>query len=124
MLGRNCVLDAVEGVTPDKRCINICKIWNARHPIQQSACEKFHALFASPSSLYNAKIVYQWNIRLPNGSSMIRTKVDPTSAIDVTWTDTSATDGGRWVTDFRLPLEGTTLQALASDVRVRRQFNF
>lgn len=74
-------------------------------------------------SLYNAKILYQWKVQLQNGAS-IRTKVDPTTAIDVTWTDTSAADGGRWVTDFRLPLEGTTLQALASDVRVRRQFNF
>lgn len=74
-------------------------------------------------SLYNAKILYLWKVQLHNGAS-IRTKVDPTTAIDVTWTDTSAADGGRWVTDFRLPLEGTTLQALASDVRVRRQFNF
>lgn len=74
-------------------------------------------------SLYNAKILYQWNVQLGQGAS-IRTKVDPTTAIDVTWTDTSAADGGRWVTDFRLPLEGTTLQALASDIRVRRQFNF
>ena len=71
-------------------------------------------------SLYNARIVYQWNIRLDSGS--IRTQVDPTSAVHVTWTDKSMT--GNWVTDFRLPLAGTTLSALAADVRVRRQFSF
>lgn len=75
-------------------------------------------------SLYNAKVIYQWNVSLNNIGSSLRTRVDPTSAIDVTWTDTSAADGGRWVTDFRLPLEGTSIRALASDVRVRRQFNF
>lgn len=88
----------------------------------------FHAIdernTISPEiSLYNAKIQYSWNVQLRNGAS-IRTKVDPTTAIEVQWTDTSAADGGRWVTDFRLPLEGTTIQALASDVKVRRQFNF
>jgi len=76
-------------------------------------------------SLYNAKIIYKWKVNLnAAGTSSIQTRVDPLSAIDVTWTDTSAADGGRWVTDFRLPLAGTTIQALASDVRVRRQFNF
>lgn len=74
-------------------------------------------------ALYNAKIRYSWQVALPNGAN-IKARVDPTSAIEVQWTDTSAADGGRWVTDFRIPLEGTTLQALASDVKVRRQFNF
>lgn len=88
----------------------------------------FHAIdernTISPEiSLYNAKIQYSWNVQLPNGANL-RTRVDPTSAIEVQWSDTSAADGGRWVTDFRLPLEGTTIQALATDVRVRRQFNF
>ena len=77
-------------------------------------------VIAPEISLYNAKIIYQWNIALQSGS--IRTKVDPTSAIHVTWTDKSMT--GKWVTDFRLPLAGTTLSALAADVRVRRQFAF
>jgi hypothetical protein len=45
------------------------------------------------------------------------------SAIYVTWTDTSAS-GGSWVTDLKLPLEATTLKALAADIRVRRQFSF
>mmetsp|Transcript_19435 Transcript_19435/g.27472 ORF Transcript_19435/g.27472 Transcript_19435/m.27472 type:complete len:316 (-) Transcript_19435:152-1099(-) len=71
-------------------------------------------------SLHTAKILYQWNIALDSGS--IKTKVDPTSAIHVTWTDRSM--NGKWVTDFRLPLSGTTLSALAADVRVRRQFAF
>jgi hypothetical protein len=71
-------------------------------------------------SLYNAKILYRWDIALDSGS--IRTKVDPTSAIHVTWTDKSMT--GKWVTDFRLPLEGASVSTLAADLRVRRQFNF
>jgi hypothetical protein len=71
-------------------------------------------------SLYDARILYQWNIALDSGS--IRTKVDPTSDVCVTWTDRSM--NGKWVTDVRLPLTGTTLSALAADVKVRRQFNF
>jgi hypothetical protein len=71
-------------------------------------------------SLYNARILYQWNIALDSGS--IRTKVDPTSAIHVTWTDKSLT--GKWVTDVRVPLAGTTVSALSADVKVRRQFSF
>ena len=80
----------------------------------------FRHVIAPEISLYNAKIVYQWNIALDSGS--IRTKVDPTSAVHVTWTDNSMT--GKWVTDFRIPLVGTTPSALAADVRVRRQFTF
>jgi hypothetical protein len=80
----------------------------------------FSNVIAPEISLYNAKIVYNWNIALDSGS--IRTKVDPTSAVHVTWTDKSLT--GKWVTDFHLPLAGTTVSALAADVRVRRQFSF
>ncbi|KAG7344569.1 hypothetical protein IV203_022577 [Nitzschia inconspicua] len=71
-------------------------------------------------SLFNARILYQWNIALDSGS--IRTKVDPTSAVQVTWTDNSLT--GKWITDVRVPLAGTTLSSLSADVRVRRQFSF
>ena len=43
------------------------------------------------------KLSYQWNVLLGrSGTSSIRTKVDPNSAIDVTWTDQSET-GGTWV---------------------------
>ena len=85
-------------------------------------------VIAPEISLYNAKIVYQWNVALNSGS--IRTKVDPTDSVYVTWTDHSASGGGgsvgggKWVTDFRLPLVGTSIRALAADVRVRRQFSF
>lgn len=71
-------------------------------------------------SLHTAKILYQWNMLLDSGS--LKTKVDPTSAIQVTWTDRSM--NGKWVTDFSLPLKGTSVSALAADVRVRRQFTF
>jgi hypothetical protein len=71
-------------------------------------------------SLNTAKILYHWNIRLESGA--IRTKVDPTEAIHVSWTD--QTRYGRWVTDFSFPLKGTTLSILAAQIRIRRQFNF
>lgn len=75
-------------------------------------------------NLYNARIVYIWNILLGRtGSSSLRTKVDPTSAIELTWTDLSE-GGGSWVTDIRLPLEATTIHRLAADIRVKRQFRF
>lgn len=78
-------------------------------------------VIAPEISLYNARIVYQWNVALNSGS--IRTKVDPTDSVHVTWTDHS-TSGGKWVTDMRLPLVGTSISALAADIRVRRQFSF
>ena len=75
-------------------------------------------------SIYNARITYQWDYKLStDGQSFVRTKVDPLEAIYVTWTDESA-QGGSWVTDIRLPLEGLTVQALAADVRIKRQFQF
>lgn len=70
-------------------------------------------------SLHTAKIMYNWSIALDSGS--IRTRVDPTSAIQVTWMDRSM--NGKWVTDFKLPLEGRP-GPLAADIRVRRQFIF
>ena len=80
-----------------------------------------HRHVISPEiSLYNARIVYQWNIELNSGS--IRTKVDPTDAVYVTWTDKSMT--GKWVTDVKFPLSGTFPAALAANIRVRRQFMF
>ena len=76
-------------------------------------------------SLWDAKILYNWNLALTGGSS-IKTRVDPTEAIQVSWTD--ETRNGKWVTDFRLPLvsgaNGNGSGALASDIRVRRQFVF
>ena len=57
-------------------------------------------------------------------SGSIKTSVDPTSAIQVTWTDRSM--NGKWVTDFRLPLSNSVNDGrpLATDIRVRRQFMF
>jgi hypothetical protein len=71
-------------------------------------------------SLNSAKIVYNWNVAMESGS--IRTMVDPTEAIHISWTDRSM--NGRWVTDFILPLKGTSLKDLAANIRVRRQFTF
>lgn len=70
-------------------------------------------------SLWDAKILYNWNVVLDSGSIM--TRVDPTEAVQITWVD--ETRSGKWVTDFRLPLVsgGGTL---ASHIRVRRQFAF
>ena len=74
-------------------------------------------------SLYDAKILYNWSVALDTGGA-IKTRVDPTSAIQVTWTDeSSSNNGGKWVTDFKLPLVGNP-GPLAGDIRVRRQFVF
>ena len=117
----SCVLEGTTGGSSRTKAILKLNYNNPTLAVVHALDER--NIISPEISLYNAKILYQWKVQLHNGAS-IRTKVDPTTAIDVTWTDTSAADGGRWVTDFRLPLEGTTLQALASDVRVRRQFNF
>ncbi|CAB9513266.1 expressed unknown protein [Seminavis robusta] len=114
----SCVL---EGVTGRSKAILKLNYQNPTLAVVHAIDER--NTISPEISLYNARILYQWQVQLGPGSSL-RTRVDPTSAIDVTWTDTSATDGGRWVTDLRLPLEGTTIRALASDLRVRRQFNF
>jgi len=96
---------------------------------------KSHTI-APEISLYNARIIYQWNIRLDNGN--IQTQVDPTDSIKVTWTDSSPTDvlrlgagggnggigGGKWVTRLRIPLSGTSRSALQTDIQVQRQFTF
>lgn len=87
-------------------------------------------------SLHTAKIMYHWDVSISSGGH-IRTRVDPTSAIQVTWTDQSM-EGGKWVTDFKLPLDGgmgdlgaggsgnagVRTGIFAADIRVRRQFHF
>jgi len=73
-------------------------------------------------SLHTAKITYKWNVKLDSGS--IETRVDPNingKGIEVTWIDKTA--NGEWVTDFKLPLEGSP-GPFAADIRVRRQFIF
>jgi hypothetical protein len=117
----SCVLEGVTGGSGRSKAILKLNYQNPTLAVVHAIDER--NTISPEISLYNAKILYQWQVQL-SPESTLRTRVDPTAAIDVTWTDTSATDGGRWVTDFRLPLEGTTIQALASDVRVRRQFNF
>jgi hypothetical protein len=118
----SCVIEGVTGGSGRTKAILNLNYNNPTLAVVHALDER--NTIAPEISLYSAKIIYQWNINLSHAGSSIKTRVDPTSAIDVTWTDTSAADGGRWVTDFRLPLEGTTIQALASDVKVRRQFNF
>ena len=70
-------------------------------------------------SLYDAKIIYNWSVALDSGA--IKTRVDPSSAIQITWTDQGS--NGKWVTDFKLPLVPNP-GPLAGDIRVRRQFEF
>mmetsp|Transcript_18949 Transcript_18949/g.27735 ORF Transcript_18949/g.27735 Transcript_18949/m.27735 type:complete len:229 (-) Transcript_18949:195-881(-) len=76
-------------------------------------------VIAPEISLSTAKIMYNWDMTLDSGT--IRTRVDPTSAIHVQWSDPTA--NGKWVTDFKLPLVGTH-GSLAADIQVRRQFVF
>ncbi|GAX09723.1 hypothetical protein FisN_19Lh193 [Fistulifera solaris] len=72
--------------------------------------------------LKDARVLYQWSVKWNNGA-MLHTKVDPSHSIDINWTDQS-TGGGKWITDIRLPLEGTSIRGLAAEVKVRRQFIF
>lgn len=72
--------------------------------------------------LKDAKILYQWSVKWNNGATL-HTRVDPTHSIDINWTDQS-TSGGKWITDIRLPLEGTSIRGLSAEVKVRRQFAF
>lgn len=114
----SCVLEGTTGSQRTKAVINL--------EYQNPTLTVVHALddrhvIAPEISLYNARIIYQWNVALNSGS--IRTKVDPTDSVHVTWTDHS-TSGGKWVTDMRLPLVGASISALAADIRVRRQFSF
>eukprot|EP00536_Pseudo-nitzschia_multiseries_P011489 jgi/Psemu1/297872/fgenesh1_pm.394_\ len=113
----SCLLEATTGSQRTKAVLQL----NYDNP----TLTVIHALnerntIAPEISLYNAKILYQWNLALDSGT--IRTRVDPTSDVTLTWIDRSM--NGKWVTDVRMPLSGTTLSALAADVRVRRQFNF
>ena len=72
--------------------------------------------------LKDARVLYQWSVKWNNGATL-HTKVDPTHSIDINWTDQS-TAGGKWITDIRLPLEGTSIRGLSAEVKVRRQFVF
>lgn len=51
----------------------------------------------------------------------VRTHVDPTSAIRVTWTD--KTRNGNWITDFKLPLAASP-GPMSADIKIKRQFVF
>lgn len=83
-------------------------------------------------SLTTAQIQYDWRVSLPAGGCL-RARVDPTSAIHVSWIDAAAASNGNWVTEFKLPLEGTSgggggtgdnKGPLVGDIRVRRSFVF
>lgn len=113
----SCLIEATTGSQRTKTVLNL-EYNNPTLSIVHALDERH--VIVPEISLYNAKIVYRWDIRLDSGN--IQTRVDPTQAVHVTWTD--KTDTGRWVTDFKLPLAGTTLSSLAADVRVRRQFTF
>jgi len=78
--------------------------------------------------------VYNWNLRLGRAGGSLTTRVDPSSAISMQWFDRSA-DGGRWITDVRLPLKedlhggmsgqnGGVRKLFGADVKVQRQFSF
>lgn len=84
-------------------------------------------------NLYNARIVYQWDSVLRSSTldggtcSLLQTKVDPAESISIKWTDQSI-NGGRWITDIRVPLESIGQQGRHQgelvEIRVRRQFQF
>jgi len=111
----------IEGMTSSGRTKALLNFQRNRSP----TLTVVHALddknIISPEiSLYDAKIVYNWDVIMQSGS--IRTTVDPTEAIDIQWTDQSM--DGKWVTDINLPLKGTSLKALTPNLKLRRQFSF
>lgn len=113
----SCLLEATTGTQRTKVDLNL--------EYDNPTLTVIHALnerntIAPEISLYDATILYKWNLKLESGS--IATRVNPTSDVKVTWTDRSI--NGKWVTDVRVPLAGTTLSALAADVKVRRTFHF
>jgi len=93
-------------------------------------------------SLLDAKIRYNWSVRLNERGGSIKMRVDPIEAVQVTWVDEVGDGSGKWVTDFRLPLGtgngglngvgkgtgnsggGKQDRGWRSDIRVRRQFVF
>jgi len=113
----SCLLEATTGTQKTKAVLNL-EYDNPTLTVIHSLNER--NTIAPEISLYDATILYQWNLALDSGS--LRTTVNPTSDVRVTWTDLSV--NGKWVTDVRVPLAGTTLSALAADVKVRRQFAF
>lgn len=116
-----CTVEAVTGGPSRTKAVLNLDYYNPTLTVVHALDER--NTIAPEINLYNAKIVYQWDVLLGDTGSSLRTKVDPVTAIHVTWTDVSAS-GGSWVTDVRLPLEGSTVAALAADVRIRRQFRF
>eukprot|EP00529_Nitzschia_sp_RCC80_P019776 CAMPEP_0113501516 /NCGR_PEP_ID=MMETSP0014_2-20120614/33002_1 /TAXON_ID=2857 /ORGANISM="Nitzschia sp." /LENGTH=435 /DNA_ID=CAMNT_0000396121 /DNA_START=20 /DNA_END=1327 /DNA_ORIENTATION=+ /assembly_acc=CAM_ASM_000159 len=114
----SCLVEATTGSERTKAALNL-EYDNPTLTVVHSLDDR--NTIAPQISLYNARILYQWDVALDSGT--IRTKVDPMSSIEIKWTDRSM-GGGKWVTDVRVPLVGTTLSQLAADLRVRRQFTF
>lgn len=113
----SCLVEATTGTQRTKAVLNL-EYDNPTLSVIHTLNER--NTIAPEISLNDASILYQWNLALDSGS--IRTVVNPTSDVRVTWTDRSM--NGKWVTDVRMPLAGTSFSALAADVRVRRQFQF
>lgn len=121
----SCVLEGESGTgrTSAKLDLN----WDSDSTLTVIHSLDAYNTIAPEISLTSAKIMYNWDVALSSSGSSIRTRVDPTSAIQIIWTD--VTDGGQWVTNFKLPLDGNTnIQGgrgiFAADINVRRQFKF
>lgn len=94
-----CTVEAVTGGPSRTKAVLNLDYYNPTLTVVHALDER--NTIAPEINLYNAKIVYQWDLLLGGSGSSLRTKVDPVTAIHVTWTDVSAS-GGTWVTDVRL----------------------
>eukprot|EP00531_Pseudo-nitzschia_arenysensis_P002858 CAMPEP_0116128068 /NCGR_PEP_ID=MMETSP0329-20121206/7166_1 /TAXON_ID=697910 /ORGANISM="Pseudo-nitzschia arenysensis, Strain B593" /LENGTH=298 /DNA_ID=CAMNT_0003622189 /DNA_START=127 /DNA_END=1020 /DNA_ORIENTATION=+ len=95
----SCLLEATTGTQRTKAVLNLVHD-NPTLTVIHSLNER--NTIAPEISLYDATILYKWNLALEGGS--IQTRVNPTSDVSVTWTDRSM--NGKWVTDVRIPLAG------------------
>ena len=94
-----CTVEAVTGGPSRTKAVLSLDYYNPTLTVVHALDER--NTIAPEINLYNAKIIYQWDLLLGESGSSLRTKVDPVTAIHVTWTDVSAS-GGTWVTDVRL----------------------
>jgi len=68
--------------------------------------------------LRDAHVSYLWTMQ--NEGSNLRAEVDPSTSVKLTWTESTYSGDGNWITNVRIPLDDDE----KIEWRVRRQFQF